>query len=116
MPDASGTLFSSSFNYQKIFDNDSSTVNVPGLSGTAQETISHNLGYIPTARVFYEPEPGNLWPLNGQQYLNSGGGPDETVNVTAEAYVTTTQLVIDFENVGSSSQNVTYYWRIYYDE
>jgi len=112
-------LLSTDQNIQKIALNSSMTVSVPVSSGPpvtyAATTITHGLGDIPTARVFYEPISGQLWPLSPNQYSNSDGGPGTTLDVFGRYYLTTTTLVVELANLGGSPANVTIYYRVYVD-
>lgn len=117
--DITKILASTSTNMQKIVLNDSTTVSVPVSTGFPLSydatTISHGLGYIPTARVFYEPISGELWPLSPNQYSNADGGPGTTLDIYGRCYLTTTDLVIELANVSGSPVNVPLYWRVYAD-
>lgn len=102
----------SSFNYQKVFDNDSQTISVAPPSGPdflpQVITIPHNLGYIPTVRAWFSPTTGQIWPLTGKQFNGMGD--------TGNYYLTTTDLIIEFSNNTGVTKDYTFYYRIYYDE
>ena len=113
----SQTFFASNFNYQKIAFEGSATQSIPNNSPNFETiTIDHNLGYIPSAKVWYDPALGRRMPLSLQQYQDDGFAVNYTNLTTGRAYLTTTQLVIQFTNASGSSKNVTYWYRIYYDD
>lgn len=97
--------FSSLFNYQKLAFNTSQTESV-GV-GTTTVTISHNLGYIPSIRVWYDPALGRRIPITTWQIT-------ETNSVSVRAYLTTTTLVLTVNNT-VSTKSVVFWYRIYYD-
>lgn len=104
-------LFSSviaGVNYQKIANIGSDTV-----SSSGNYIVSHNLGYIPTARVWYDPGLGKRFPVSVETYVDDTTINSEVNDVHVRIRLTTTQLIIEITNpVGA---NVTYWWRIYYD-
>lgn len=104
------------FNYLKLVAEGSATTAIANSPATPVEvTIYHNLGYIPSVRLWYDPETSKRWPFSGVQYSDFLGAAHNNT-VTGFAYVTTTQLVIQFYNGSGSSKNVTYWYRLYYDE
>lgn len=114
--DPSKFQLSTRYNIQKIFKDDTVTISVTGTPTATEYTLfTHALGYIPTARVFYEPVSGQLWPLSREQYDNSGGGSGTTLTVTGEAILTTAALKVRLVN-GGSTRDVTFHYRIYLDE
>lgn len=57
-------VFDSRVNFQKIATEGESTYS-PGTFGSQTTvTITHDLGYIPNAKAFFEPIDGEVWPLN----------------------------------------------------
>lgn len=118
---ATNTIFSTRFNFLKIFTEGNGTFSVaPGVFFPTDPPVeillaTHNLGYVPRGRVWYEPIAGQLWPLSPQQYSNSDGGPGTTLTVTGDFYLTSTQLYVRMANPGIA-KNITFYWRIYADE
>lgn len=112
--------FDSRFNYQKIFVKSSQVDSIADSGSTGglpvEVTITHNLDYIPSVRVWYDPGNGRRFPIGEGQYDDYDSGVDETNRVTVDhSYLTTTQLVIGYLNASGSTQNVTTYYRIYYD-
>lgn len=116
---ADNYLFNTDYNYQKIYLDGSTTVSVPNSGGPppvpTTHTVVHGLGYIPTARVYFEPVSGQLWPVTKWQY-DAGTGSGSTLFVTASCYLTTTSLVFSIINTSGSTQSVPLHWRIYVDE
>lgn len=119
--DPTKLLWSTSQNLQKIYLNSSQTVSVPVSGGppvipTDVLTVTHGLGYVPTARVFYEPVSGELWPISPNQYSNADGGPGTTLDVFGRFYLTTTTLIVSLANLGATAVDIPIYYRIYADE
>lgn len=108
--------FSSTLNYQKIAKEGSQIVSVPFTTDTTI-TITHNLGYVPTAKVWYEPyfnneSSGEIWPLTGFQY---GDLITDLLNTIGHAYLDETNLYIVLYDTSGTTVNIPVYWRIYYD-
>jgi hypothetical protein len=118
--DETKVLLSTRFNILKIYDNGSTVVNVASIVPPFDPPVdylltTHNLGYVPRARVWYEPVAGQIWPMSDKQYDNSDGGPGTSLTTLGSFYLTTTGLYvrIRFNNTGG---NFTFYWRVYLDE
>ena len=116
--DPTNLQFSTDYNYQKIAlngtQNVSLTFNIEKIT-----TIPHNLGYVPTARVWYEPTinypyiaSNQIYPLTGFQYLNTDG----TIGLytVGRAYLDATNLYVALIDV-SGNKVIPIYYRIYYD-
>lgn len=103
------------YNIQKKYVDFTTTVNVSGATLTEYTLYTHGLGYIPTARVFYEPVSGQLWPVTREQYATSGGGSGTQLNVTGDIVITSTQIIARLVNAGAAA-DVTFTGRIYVDE
>jgi hypothetical protein len=112
MADATKLLFSTSNNFQKILTNGSTTITVPADSGvipivyTAFTLATHGLGYIPTARVFFEYPSGQLWPVQSDSNMNP---------ILGRYYLTTNTLVLEAVSFTGSNESVKVYYRIYSD-
>lgn len=108
--------FAHNFNYQKVAINTSATVSVTNNTPNFDSfTIDHNLGYIPSCRVWYDPALGRRFPISLEQYTDDISFNSEVNQVDVKAYLTTTQLVIQLINASGSTKYVTYWARIYYD-
>jgi hypothetical protein len=57
------TKFDSRLNYQKIALSDSTTYSAGTFGSVQTVQIPHPLGYMPNAKVFFEPISGEVWPL-----------------------------------------------------
>lgn len=97
---APSTLNGSTFMYEKVV------------------TITHNLGYVPMVRVYYEPyTDGAVWPSTGSRV--SGAGPGLSPgDIMCFWEVSSTVLTISLESdsvypVKTGSREV--YWVIYWD-
>lgn len=109
-------LFSTRYNLQKIYMEGTTTVNIPILApATVYNLVDHDLGYIPTARVFYIPVTGQLWPISPHQYSSAGGGSGTTISRFGSPVLTSTSLGVRIRNTGAAA-DITFYWRIYLDE
>lgn len=112
-------IFSTRYNFLKIYDNNSGTFGVPNTPGSTPTTVlltTHGLGYIPRIKVWYVPVSGQLWPLVRDQYDKSGGGTGTILSLIGGARADTTILYADMFNLTGSTQNIVFYWRIYLDE
>lgn len=111
-------LFSSLFNYQKeAVRGDTVFTITAGVNTTF--TLAHGLGYVPTAKVWYEPRINNpevasnqIWPLAGYQY---GDLASISLNTLGYYYLDTANLYIVLFNSGIGTKSVRTYWRVYYD-
>src|SRR6185436_11946489 len=85
------------------------------------KTITHNLGYRPLVRIYYDPDSdGSIYPANGQGRVASttNQSPLQTV-VPFWLYVddiTTTTVVLRTYKTSSLGGTFTFYYRIYKDE
>lgn len=116
----SALILSTRYNLQKIYAEGTTVINVvnsiPPFDPVYDYTIfNHNLGYIPTARVFYVPVANQLWPISNSQFSKSDGGTGTLLEIFGNAFLTTTDLKVRLRNVGANT-NVTFYYRIYVDE
>lgn len=115
--DATLLNFDSDFNYQKIAFSGSRTDTIPTFAGVETEiAIDHNLGYIPAAKAWFDPDMNRRFIAGNMLYQDvDGDSTDWTNGVTGYIYLTTTQLIIGYANLSASSKDVTTYYRIYYD-
>lgn len=113
--DETKTFFSSSFNYQKIATRGTGSVSVPNGTPFTAVTITHNLGYIPSARVWYDIGTGRF-PATTEQFVDLVSFTSANNFCLARYYFTTTTLVIEFQNQSGSTKTFNYWYRIYYDE
>jgi len=129
--DTTGVAFDSRYNYQKLALEGKLAVTIPSQTwvfATAPIayttiTIPHNLGTIPTFRVFYDyfsymaPFPfiyggaGSIdgTPSSGTYYSTGGAGQ------YSSTLVDTTNLYLRITNRTGSAVNYNIYYRIYYD-
>lgn len=114
--DISKVIFTDNRNYQKVFINDTGVFSVATTAGGVDIQLAvHNLGYIPTVRVYYEPVANQIWPLARDQYSNFKGGPGTILNIIGSIKLTTTTLSVNVINLSGSPQDIRFYWRIYLD-
>lgn len=106
-------LLNTDYNNQKILANGFVTLNIGSPNFGDTFTLAHNLGYIPAARVWYEPKPGQWMPLSVRQYTQ--GTPFDYYEITGQFYLTTTDLVVNIRNAGIAS-TVRVWLRVYLDD
>ena len=100
--------FTSKANYQKIHSKGSGTLSLSSTFGsTASATVTHNLGYKPNVRVFFEPDnDGDIWvPHQNSIYSDA----------TLTYRITNTTVTITATQNGFTGRTVPYYYRIYLD-
>lgn len=98
----------SRLNYQKIYNQDVLTFN-----SSSTQTVLHELGYIPNAKGFFEPFPGEVWPLN------SGGVSNPFLIDPAtqlEGYIEIYSDRISVNVLGGTNFPARVWYRIYYDD
>jgi hypothetical protein len=114
--DPTKILFSTRYNFQKIYMEGTINVNVAATVTPTEYTLAtHSLGYIPTARVFYIPVAGQLWPISPNQYDNADGGTGTPLSIFGNPVLTVTTLKVILSNLGGAT-TLTFYYRIYLDE
>ncbi len=107
----SNITFDSRLNYQKVAFQ--GVLTIPAATLAVTNTITHNLGYKPTVRVYNEMKTGEVW------LANYGGGISnywvyDLAMVEADVSVTDTTLVID--SYGGITSPATRVWYVvYYD-
>lgn len=115
-------IFSTQYSLPKIYLDDQDTLAVAVSSGGPPPSPSdlplatHDLGFVPNVRVWYEPVSGELWPLSPNQYSNLDGGSGTMLDVFGRAYATTTELRVELYNFGASEASVPVHYRVYCDE
>jgi hypothetical protein len=62
--------FDSRENYQKIYKQGKITFTAGTFGAQETQSITHPLGYIPNAKVWFEAFTGELWPVNAGGALN----------------------------------------------
>lgn len=114
--DPTKIVLSTRRNLQKIYLNDSITLSIAlSFSPVEYTLVTHNLGYVPTVRVFYVPVSGQLWPLSPSQYSKANGGTGTILPIYGSPVVTDTELKVRVVRPGIAI-NVQFYYRIYIDE
>lgn len=108
--------FDTGYNYQKVAEADSQTTSVAVTGGGPPPTpvevpVPHTLGKVTSFRAWYDPGTGRRIPVTGNLTT-----PIASNSITMDAYMTTTNLVFSVLNFGAGAVNVTFFWRIYYDD
>lgn len=94
-----------------------------GLGFYSTKTITHNLGYRPLVRAYYDPDSnGTLYPLIGQ-FAGASSGPSTTspLDLTVVPFwlfvqdVTTTTVEFRTYDTASNVGSFSFYYRIYRD-
>lgn len=99
-------------NIQKAYINVQETYTVPGSYSYNDYTIDHNLGYIPSARVWYKPVAGRWYPLALNQMSED---TSDFLEYTGAFSLSTTQLTISLVNLSGSDADIDIQARIYID-
>lgn len=107
-------LLDTDSNIQKQVLNSQDTVTVPGTFTYTDFTYTHDLGYIPSARVWYEAEANKWYPLTLLQLQESTGG--DALDIVGDFYLTTTTLVVRLVNLSGGDIDVDIIVRIYADD
>lgn len=123
----SNIYFDSRRNYLKQAESGSGSANRPAtLDATFSEyytefTVTHNLGYRPLVRAWYDPDNnGTIFPSNGQKFIASSdlyfnGDVDfmfYAVDITDTAV---TFRAARESALGALTGTFTYYYKIYID-
>lgn len=93
--------------YDKIALKGTGTLSISGFGDTDTDTITHNLGYKPNVRVWFDPDnDGTIWVPHKRSILTNAllyfKVKDNTLEITAE-------------NGSVGTETVPYYYRIYHD-
>lgn len=103
---------STDFNYQKTALNQQDTITISAAS-SASKSFTHDLGYIPSARVWYDPNSDGTWyPLANVQLLEGFTGLD----TNGYYYLTTSAVVVTLFDATGSTNNCPVIVRVYYDD
>lgn len=104
--------FDSRANYQKIYEQGTTTYSPGTFGSTGVVTITHSLGYIPNAKVFFEPISGEVWPL-----VAGGASNPFTYSFTQdEGYMQIYSNRVDVTVLRFSNATRNIWYRIYLDE
>jgi hypothetical protein len=107
--------FSTDFNYQKIATEGTETVSAGAVTSyTTIKTVTHNLGKITTAKVWFDPNLGRRFPISTEQYTDDTTFVSPNNGIMIRALLTTNTLVIQANTAGSAT-NITLWWKVYYD-
>lgn len=106
-------LINTDYNNQKILLNTSQTLNVGSPSFVGTYNYNHQLGYIPVVRVWYEPLPGQWYPLTTRQMQNAS--PLSYLELTGTFWVDTTSLEVEIRNFGVAA-TCNIWVRVYFDD
>jgi len=97
-------FFDSFDNHQKIHLADTFT----SVTNTTQATdITHNLGYFPNIRLFYEPISGDVWPATTNSTWSAIDKYCTAAQYTDKITITT--------SAGAGTHNIPVHYRIYQD-
>lgn len=107
-------LLSTDQNIQKEYINQMYTVSVPGTFSYVDTVIAHDLGYVPAARVWYEPIAGRWYPLTLTQLQDGTSG--DFLNFTGTFSLSTTAITVSLANFSGSTADVNIWVRVYLDD
>jgi hypothetical protein len=86
-----------------------------GFNYVSSLTITHNLGYVPLVRAFYDPDSiGTIYPVNGQSGTQTAG-PTSLPFWFYIDDITSTQVIFKCEGFSLLSGTFPIYYRIYLD-
>lgn len=115
-------VFDSRRNYLKQFEQGSAEMEKPDtlISGLYQSTytITHNLGYRPLVRAWYDPDgSGTIYPLNGQnnELYSELYATGEVPFMFFVDEITDTYVTFMAEDEASNTGTFTFYYKIYLD-
>lgn len=120
-PDTSIASTSDFNSLKRALDNltDGTVLTVTSSSSIQSFTISHNLGYVPQAAVFYTPSTQSsrlLEAFGSDETLGAGYTTDPlSGNMTAFYEVNSTNLIIKVGNASGGAGTVTVKYAIYVD-
>ena len=106
-------LLNTDQNIQKQFINTQVAVSVPGSYSYVDHEITHNFGYIPSARVWYEPIDGQWYPLALTQLQQ---GTSDSLKFVGTFTLSTTKLTVSLVNFSGTTKSINILARIYYDD
>lgn len=109
----SQTTFDSRQNYQKILSQDVQIYDNPGLGTVGSATISHNLGYTPNYKIFFESVSGQVWPNIGNTFNELW--PYSNSSYIVDGYIDTSNLNLIYQSSEYSASTFKVWPRIYYD-
>lgn len=114
LPTSTLTYFDSRQNYQKVLLSNVVTLNNPGVGNLGKLVVTHNLGYIPRSRLFFESLPGQIWPSIW------GGAQDIWLYDPAHQFecvgaMTNSELGISYQGGTSSAASFRVWYEVYYD-
>lgn len=113
-------LFTSDKNYMKLASFEPDTMDRPNTLNAlfnyeSSKTITHNLGYIPLVRAYYDHnDAGTIMPVTGQSGLQTAFGPSLDYWFYIDE-ITTTTVTFKAEDLDLSSGTFTFYYKIYRD-
>lgn len=112
--------FSTGFNYQKIFVQDTTTLTLANPSVEVTHTVAHSLGYYPVVKVWFTNANGYICEAVNDNAAGNGipGFSTSGSEFILYYYVFTNQVIVHFNRVVSSGTTIstTVYTRIYYDK
>lgn len=98
---------SSQFNYPKIVLDETYTHSFTAGQQVVTETVPHGQSGVPDARVWYEPNAGEIWEPTNDGYPNAN-----FYNVDYSLDSTNLYIEID-RNTTLGTLNLTVYYRVY---
>lgn len=109
----SNVAFSGSFNYLKraLEGTDSLTT-----TGVDTDTITHDLGYIPSVRMFYNPGNGRIFPFTGSGSVGGRVLSNYKNDIYGNYTVGASNISYEIIDNGTPGKTVTVYYIIYLDE
>lgn len=113
MPPPDNVILSTRYNFLKIYLNGQVSIAISATTPTDYLVATHSLGYIPRARVWYEPVAGQVWPMASEQYAATTGGTGTTLPIIGDFYLTSSGLYVHIQL--ATAATILVYYRIYAD-
>lgn len=114
MADFGKLAFTSKFRYEQVQLHGSMPFSVTMAEFYKEFTITHNLGYTPFFRLWYDFGDGRVFELfAGPNSYNIAGNSAQVDNIYADG----TKIVVAIDNFGSGPTVAgKIYWRIYQEQ
>lgn len=109
--------FNTDNNYSRIYSNGSFTLTLSGTTTTVTQTVSHSLGYVPMAKVWFTNYAGLICPATSYVFEPFSDFTSSTANYNVYFWINSSDLSVTWDRSynTSSTNEMTVYYRIYYD-
>lgn len=111
--------FNTDNNYSRIYSKGSFTLTLSGTTPSVTQTVSHSLGYVPMAKVWFTNYAGLICPATSDIFADVFSDfKSTTAYYDIYFWVNSSQLSVTWNRTDntSSTNTMTVYYRIYYDD